>query len=127
MAKLTTMKKRKRTAPEVIPAAPPPAPRARMTYVRPWLAPYQTAAIFDDARHVVIEASSKAGKTVGCMVWLTEQAMAGKAGQNFWWVSPTQGQAKDVFRRLKQALPRVVYTAAEVERTITLANDAVVW
>ena len=46
-------------------------------YERPWLYPAQQAAIFDArdlngqaARYALIEASTKAGKTVGCMAWL---------------------------------------------------------
>lgn len=100
-------------------------PNAR--YTRPWLAPYQREALFRPERYAVVEATTKAGKTVGCMVWLTEQAMRGKAGQNFWWIAPIFPQAKIVFRRLKRSLPREVYTANETELTITLRNGAVIW
>ena len=96
-------------------------------YVRPWLAPYQLAALFAPQRYGIVEATTKCGKTVGCMVWLTEQAMQGKAGHNFWWVSPIRDQAKEVFRRMKQALPRVVYQASETELTLRLLNGAVLW
>jgi hypothetical protein len=61
------------------------------------------------------------------MIWLTEQAMAGKPGQNFWWVAPIFPQAKIVFRRLKRALPKEVYSANETELTLTLLNGAVIW
>jgi Terminase large subunit, T4likevirus-type, N-terminal len=96
-----------------------------MTYNRPWLAPYQLTALFGPERYAIIEASTKVGKTAGGMVWLSEQAILGKAGQNFWWVSPIRDQAKVVFRRLKGALPRGVYRAHETELTLTLANGAV--
>jgi hypothetical protein len=96
-----------------------------MTYNRPWLTPYQLSALFCPARYAVVEASTKVGKTVGCMVWLTEQAMQGRAHQNFWWVAPIRDQAKVVFRRLKHALPRAVYHANETELTLTLLNGAV--
>src|SRR5712692_9298821 len=98
-----------------------------MTYNRPWLTPYQVSALFCRERYAIIEASTKVGKTVGCMVWLTEQAMQGKAGQNFWWVAPIRDQAKVVFRRLKHALPRAVYHANETELTLTLLNGALLW
>lgn len=101
------------------------APRLR--YIRPWLYAKQKAAIFNAARYAVVEATTKSGKTVGCMVWLTEQAMAGKAGQNFWWVAPIYPQAKIAYRRLKRALPQDTYTANESELTLTLANGAVLW
>lgn len=96
-------------------------------YVRPWMYPLQERAIFDPARYVVIEASTKSGKTVGCMVWLAEQAMQGRAGWNYWWVAPIFAQAKIVYRRLKRSLPHAVYHANDTELTITLANGAVIW
>lgn len=75
----------------------------------------------------MVEATTKAGKTVGCMLWLAEQAMAGQAGRNYWWVAPIYTQAKIAFRRLKRGLPQGVYVANETELTITLANGAVMW
>jgi hypothetical protein len=96
-------------------------------YTRPWLADYQKTALFGPKRYALVEATTKAGKTVGCMVWLTEKAMQGRAGQNFWWVAPIFPQAKIAFRRLKRALPREVYTSNEQELTITLLNGAVIW
>jgi len=95
---------------------------ATATYKRPWLASYQLEALFGPERYAVIEATTKAGKTVGCMIWLTEKAIAGRAGQNFWWVAPIFPQAKIVFRRLKRALPNEIYVANESELSITLAN-----
>lgn len=97
------------------------------TYNRPWLADYQRDALFCPERYGVIEATTKAGKTVGCMVWLTEQAMAGRPGHNFWWIAPIFPQAKIAYRRLKRSLPREVYHANETELTITLLNDATMW
>jgi Terminase large subunit, T4likevirus-type, N-terminal len=73
----------------------------------------------------VIEASTKSGKTVGCMVWLTEQAWLGKSGWEFWWVAPIYEQARIVFRRLKQGLTPNTFTANEKDSAITLANGAV--
>lgn len=98
-----------------------------MRYERPWLTPYQLAALFTAHRYGVCEASAKSGKTAGCMVWLTEQAMQGRPGQNFWWVAPVKTQADIVFRRLKRALPRELYTHNETHRTLTLANDTTIW
>jgi hypothetical protein len=99
----------------------------RLVYQRPWMYPKQERAIFAPERIVAIEASTKSGKTVGCMVWLSEQAMAGKPGRNYWWVAPIYGQAKIAYRRLKRGLPSRVYTANENELTLTLANGAVIW
>lgn len=99
----------------------------RIEYERPWMADYQMRAFFHEARYAVIEATTKAGKTVSCMVWLTEQAMGGEDGHNYWWVAPIYGQAKIAFRRLKRAIPRHIYTANESELTITLVNGAIMW
>lgn len=99
----------------------------RFIYTRPWLYPKQLAAIFDPARISVIEASTKSGKTVGCLVWALENAMLGRLGQNFWWVAPTYGQSKIAYRRLKSGMPQAAYESNEGELTITLANGAVIW
>ena len=103
-------------------------------YERPWLYEKQRLAIFDcpdvngnPARYGLTEASTKAGKTVACMAWLFEQAIKGKAGQNFWWVAPVYPQAKIAFRRMRRGLPASVFKANETELTITLLNGAVIW
>lgn len=106
---------------------PGSAAATHLRYVRPWMYPKQKAAVFAPERYSVIEATTKSGKTVGCMIWLAEQAMAGKAGQNYWWVAPVFPQAKIAFRRLKHGLPDNVFHANETELTITLANGAVIW
>lgn len=111
------------------------AKRAAIEYVRPWLYPKQQEAIFDcpdpdgnPARWGLCEASTKAGKTVGAMAWLFEQALIyGAAGRNYWWVAPVYPQAKIAFRRLKLGLPKYLYRANEQELTLTLPNGAVIW
>jgi hypothetical protein len=101
---------------------------ATYEYQRPWLYPAQERAIFCPERYAVIEASTKSGKTVGCIIWLLEQAILGKAGRNYWWGAPIYPQAKIAFRRLKRGLShRDVYRANESELTLTLANGAVIW
>ncbi|HLZ71453.1 MAG TPA: terminase family protein [Dehalococcoidia bacterium] len=94
-------------------------------YERPWLYPQQLAAIFCPERYAIIEASTKSGKTVGCMAWLSEQAMAGAAGRAYWWVAPYYPVARIAYRRLKRGFPPAVYVANETELTLTLANGAV--
>ena len=96
-------------------------------YERPTLYPAQERAIFNGARYSLIEASTKAGKTVGCIAWITEQAFKGKSGQNFWWVAPIFPQAKIAFRRLKRYLPQEVFSANESELTITLLGGRRIW
>ncbi len=97
------------------------------TYTRPVLYPKQRDAIFCKERYGLIEASTKSGKTVGCIVWLTEQALRGEAGQNFWWVAPIRDQAKIAFKRLRKFMPRQLYTLNLSELTLTLSNGTIIW
>jgi len=96
-------------------------------YSRPYIYPAQEQAIFHGKRYGLIEASTKTGKTIGCIIWLAEQAMMGRVGNNYWWVAPIFPQAKIAFRRLKRGLPREYYIANESEMSLTLVNGAVIW
>ena len=99
----------------------------RVTYTRPWLYEEQKQAIFCDERYSVIEASTKSGKTVGCMVWLAEQAIKGGKNRNYWWVAPIYSQAEIAFRRLKAGLGEGNYIANGSAQTVTLINGATIW
>ena len=104
------------------------APKREILYQRPHLYPKQEAALFHDERWGVVEASTKAGKTVGCLAWLTEKAaIEGAPGRNYWWVAPIVPQTKIAYRREKRFLPDWSYDHNETERTITLANGAIIW
>lgn len=95
---------------------------------RPWLAQYQLAAIFCPERYSVIEATTKAGKTAGCLVWIWERAFAyGEPGQSFWWVAPVYPQAEIAYRRMKRAIPRELYKSNDTERRLELSNGALLW
>src|SRR5215831_18052422 len=107
--------------------ASPPTQRQAITYRRPWLYPKQLSAIFCSERYGFVESSTKAGKTVGCIAWLYEQAWLSKAGRNFWWVAPIFPQAKIAYRRLKGTLPPRVHEYNATELRITLPNGAVLW
>ena len=88
----------------------------------------QVAFIDSPARFSIVEATTKAGKTVGCIVWLFEQVLRGKEGDNYWWVAPTYTIAKIAFRRMKRYIkPRGIYTANESELTITLITGGVIF
>jgi hypothetical protein len=103
------------------------SPRA-IEYVRPYLYAKQAQFLFAPERYSIVEASTKTGKTVGCMTWLFEQAaLGGGEGRNYWWIAPTRDVAKIAYRRLKRAIPRELYTANGSELTITLINGAVIW
>lgn len=103
------------------------AERVSPVYTRPWMASYQLSAIFHEERYGIIEATTKSGKTVGCMVWITEKAMGGKDGQNYWWIAPTRPVAKIAYRRLKRAIPRQLYSSNESELWIRLINGTYIW
>ena len=98
-----------------------------VAYVRPRLYPKQLAAIFSPSRYAIIEASTKSGKTVGCIVWLHEQAaLNGGPNRHFWWIAPIKRVARIAFRRLKAYLPPDTFKSNETEMTITLRNGAVI-
>lgn len=100
----------------------------QIEYVRPWLAEYQRNALFGAERYSVVEGSTKCGKTAPCLIWLAEQAMRGKPGQNFWWVAPVYPQAEIAFRRMKRGLPHGLYKAHNQERWIELIpNQTRMW
>lgn len=99
----------------------------KIEYQRPFLYPKQLAAIFDPRRYSVIEASTKAGKTSGCIAWIVEQALAGREGWNYWWVAPVSSQADIAFGRCRRAIPQTAATAHLTLKTITLINGAVIW
>lgn len=103
-------------------------PRREYIYRRPWLYPKQLDAIFCPERYAIIEASTKSGKTTGCLIWLFEQAIRQQAkNRNFWWVAPIFAQAKIAFRRMKTGLPAEIFEANESELTIALLNGSVIW
>src|SRR5262249_38242707 len=58
--------------------------------------------MFDPRRISVTEASTKSGKTVSAIIWLFEQALAGKLDWNYWWVAPTSLQARIAFNRMRR-------------------------
>lgn len=99
-------------------------------YSRPYLYPKQSDAIFDKNRYSIIEASTKAGKTHGCIVWIAEQAILGPNNANHWWVAPVHAQAKMAYGRMKEYLKKSGYEfkANETEQKITLSeNKSYTW
>ena len=96
-------------------------------YRRPWTYAKQRDAIFCPERYGLTEASTKSGKTVGCIIWLFERAIEGHSGQHFWWVAPVSGQAEIAFRRFKQYVPRNLYRTNEADNYMVLANGTYIW
>ena len=81
-----------------------------------------------ESRFTIVEATTKAGKTLGCIVWLFEQALLGKEGDNCWWVAPTFAVSKIAYRRMKRYIqPRSLYVESKSELTLTLINGATIF
>lgn len=96
-------------------------------YTRPYLYPEQEAALFTPKRWALVEASTKSGKTVGCIAWIIEMALAGLAGYNYWWVAPISDQARIAFTRVKNGMTPGTFVARESPTPmITLANGTVI-
>jgi hypothetical protein len=92
------------------------------------LYPAQESAIFNEYRVVCIEASTKSGKTVGCLAWIAEQAMInGQPGFTYWWIAPIYSQARIAFERYKRYIDRQFWTANDSDMRITLANGSSIW
>src|SRR5579883_1386720 len=95
-------------------------------YRRPWLYDAQREAFFCHERYAICEASTKSGKTIGCMAWLVEQAMVlGRPGRNYWWLAPVYTQAEIAYNRIRRGLDRRIVTPNHSKLTLTLANGAI--
>ena len=113
---------------ELSPAAVAERPTV-IRYRRPPLYAKQVDAIFTPARYAVTEASTKSGKTYGCIVWLLEKALLeGRPNRHYWWTAPSASQALIAYGRMKRAvrhLPGVAFYESAPQR-IDLPNGAVV-
>lgn len=101
-------------------------PNQIITYKRPKLYPQQEAAFFNDSRYSWTEATTKAGKTVGGMAWLLEEAIKGREGQNFWWVAPVYGQAQIAYNRMKRGMTKG-FLRPHGKLQLMLPNGADIW
>ena len=84
----------------------------------------------EEYRYAVIEASTKAGKTVGCLLWILDRACRMGNGRNHWWVAPIYNQAMIAYNRLKMALSKYEHLGFKFNgsnSTIELPNGAVIW
>ena len=99
----------------------------QFAYKRPPLYSKQEQALFTNARYGIVEATTKSGKTVGAIAWLMEQAVAGRPGDNFWWIAPVAAQSSIAFERLQRMLPKGTFKANATHKTITLVNQAKIW
>ena len=92
----------------------------KIEFRRPWLYEKQTEAIYDPRRLSLIEATTKCGKTLGCIIWIVEQALfGGGEGRNYWWVAPVSTQAEIAFTQLD-----ALQAAQTSEKARQVAQDA---
>lgn len=102
--------------------------RIALAYQLSSMKPYQIASIFCEERYAIIEASTKSGKTHGCIAWLFNQASIGGApGRNYWWVAPVYSQAEEAYRRMKLAIPIPFRKANNSNLSLIIPNGATIW
>jgi hypothetical protein len=107
---------------------PRPTPDDRLfEYDREALYDEQFAAMFDERRYSCTEATTKSGKTSAGIIWLGEQALAGTAGRNYWWVAPIFSQAKIAFDRMCDAVTREIRRPNINELRIDMVNGTRIW
>lgn len=87
------------------------------------LYPAQHEAVYHPARYVVIEASTKAGKTHGCLTWQLSRVLMDPGIH--WWVAPVYAQAKIAYHRAAKMIPRQLRKLNQTELSITLLNGSV--
>jgi len=98
-------------------------------YRRPRLYEAQEAAIFAPTRFAAVEASTKSGKSVGCLCWLVEEALAGPGdGATYPWISPAYSLSQNMYPRTKRMLgSEAVAATNESDLALTLINGAQLW
>ena len=72
-----------------------------------WMYQKQREAVFHEKLYGVVEASTKAGKTVSHLHWLIGRALQSPRGKGdrVWWIAPTYKQAKIAWERATQIYP----------------------
>ena len=95
--------------------------------------PAQRRVILDPARIVIIEAATKSGKTVGCLMWLITKAWNdAKHGGAYWWVAPVYQQSKMAMERVRkwmlQADPKKsIWSSHDTDMWIQLPSGCRIW
>ena len=99
----------------------------------PRLYPKQESAILNPkdyqgnpARFSWIEASTKSGKTHGCIAWMIDTAAKLEAGQENWWIAPIYPQAEIAFKRVIRYLPPEIFTKNESKLTVKLLTGGII-
>ena len=79
------------------------------------------------ARYGLVEASTKSGKTLGCLYWLFEQAYTGPRHANYWWIAPVYSQAVMAFTRMRNMIPAHQIDKIYENSRIVLVGDRTIW
>lgn len=96
-------------------------------YKRPPLTDYQRAILDAHERFTITEASTKTGKTASHIIWLFEEALKRKSGQNVWWVAPVYGQAEIAFSRMRNQINvKNFFKVNETKLKLTLPTGAII-
>lgn len=93
-----------------------------ISVAKPKLTDYQIDFLYNDARFTITEASTKCGKTFAHIWWIFEMAHkpTNKENMNFWWVSPSYGQSKIAFNRMRVKVAKSgLYKINETNLVIT--------
>ena len=98
-----------------------------INYKRPPLTYYQKDILDSKERFTITEASTKTGKTASHIIWLFEEALKIKEGQNVWWVAPVYSQAEIAFKRMRlQVTDKDFFKTNESKLTLTLPTGSVI-
>lgn len=84
----------------------------------------QGRAVFSPARYSIIEASTKAGKTLGCLVWQGTMCLRDPNAMNHWWVAPVYAQAEIAYYRAKKMFGSICHSV-DSKRTLRFQNGAI--
>ena len=88
---------------------------------------YQREHIFHPARTVIIEASTKSGKTLGCILWQGQQVLTDERAMDHWWVAPVYSQAQIAYRRVKRMLPREIFSHNDSDHSLRFVHGSTWW
>ena len=97
-----------------------------MRFRRPYLYPKQFDALYSQSRYVLVEASTKSGKTVGSMVRFVEEGLMNRSPYpNLWWIAPTYAQSDIAFERTKRYLSKnAIKSIHNTKKQIELKNGS---
>lgn len=98
-----------------------------MRVTLPRLVGYQLDAFFCPADIAICEASTKAGKTVGAIVWQADKVLRDTRKLNHWWVAPFHPQANIAYSRAKEMLKGIYARSNDTDKKLTFKNGAVWW